>query len=276
MSDLPEPTSPTSPPVAAPRLTPEQFEAVIRRATQLQAGQLEEGTADGVSRDELIRIGREIGLSPRHLQQALAEQAAGDARVDDWPSRIFGIPMVAASRTVPGDADEVREQLDRYLCEREWLAPVRRFPDRTVYQKGRGLDVARVIDFAQVAMGGPREPEVGAGFKLRDTRRVEVTVQPLESGFSYVAIRVDLRNSRVGLGAAGVVGGWGIGGTAAAALAIAVAPPAALLALPVIGGAMWGSRAIQNHIAEHAQTHLDSLLDALERGERLITRPRRR
>jgi hypothetical protein len=58
-----------------------------------------------------------------------------------------------------------------------------------------------------------------------------------------------------------------------ATLGIAVAPVAAVLALPVLGGAVWGARALHARLAERAQLHLESLLDSLERGEPLV-RPR--
>ncbi len=95
-------------------------------------------------------------------------------------------------------------------------------------------------------------------------------MQPLEAGYSYVVLRVDLTNSRTGFATAGLVLGWGGAAGVAATLGIAIDPAAAVLGLPVAGGSMWGFRAVQGHIAEHAQTHLESILDCLERGERLV------
>jgi hypothetical protein len=123
----------------------------------------------------------------------------------------------------------------------------------------------------QDVVGGPsKQPQVGAGFKLRNARRVEVSVNPLEEGYSYVAIRVDLTNFRTGFAAGGVAGGGAAAVAVGAVLGIAVDPAAAVLGLPVLAGSLWGFRAMQAHYADHAQTHLEGLLDCLERGEPLV------
>lgn len=277
MSQLPDRPSPTAP-VPERRLTPEQFEAVIRRAAELQARGAEESSdASGVSRAELMRIGREIGLSPQHVQQALAETVGRGATDASLKTRLFGPASAAAGRAVPGTPDEVRAHLDRYLVERECLAVMRRFGDRTLYHKARGFDLARVAVIVHDVVGGAsKHPQVGAGFKLRNAHRLEVSVQPLESGYSYVSMAADLRNYRTGFAVAAVGGGGGAGIAVATALAIAVDPVAAVLGLPVAGGSLWGFRSLQNHYVDHAQTHLEALLDSLERGEPLVrSRPPR-
>lgn len=277
MSQLPDrPAGPGASPER--KLTPEQFEAVIRRAAELQARGTEEASPDGgVSQAELIRIGKEIGIAPQYVQRALAETVTRPGAEASLADRVFGGSVVEASRAVPGDVESVRAHLERYMVDREWLAALRRFPDRTVFQRARGFDVAKIIVVVQDAVGGAsKQPQVGAGFKLKNAHRVEVAVQPLEEGFSYVTLRVDLRNYRLGFALGGVGGGGSVGLGLGAALAVAVDPAAFLLGLPVIGGAVWGFRFAQLHVLDHAQTHLESLLDCLERGEPLVrTRPGR-
>jgi hypothetical protein len=251
------------------RLTNEQFELVIRRAAELQA-RAAERTEEGLSEQEVIRIGRELGLSGESLGRALAEVRGRPDGEEGWAERLFGDAVVSASRTVPGDADEVRSSLETYLIEREWLAPVRRFPDRTLYEKARGLDVARALTRAREALGGVRQPFVGAGFDLKTARSVEVAVQQLEPGFSHVRMTADLSNTRAGFATGTLVGGGGSAVAVATVLGIAVAPAAALLGLPVLGGIWFGLRAGQQHVASRAQLHLDAILDALERKEALV------
>jgi hypothetical protein len=111
---------------------------------------------------------------------------------------------------------------------------------------------------------------VGAGFELRSSRSVDVAVQQLEPGFSHVTLAVDLSNFRMGLAAGGLVGGGGGAIGVAAILGIAVAPPAAILGLPVLAATWFGMRAIQNHMTGRAQLHLEAILDVLERGEPLL------
>jgi hypothetical protein len=252
------------------RLSPEQFELVIRRAAELQARSADDPSLEGVSPAELIRIGREIGLAPHHVQRALAETRVDAASPPTLKETVFGPGVAVAGRVVPGSADALRAELDRYLQEREWLTAIRRRTDRTTYRKARGLDLAKMISMFQDTVVGSRQPAVGAGFKLRNASQVELAVEPLDETSCYVGIRADLRNYRTGFATAGVVGGWGTASAVGAILAIAIEPAAALLALPVGGGAMYGFRAAQAHVVDHAQTHLESILDCLERGEPLV------
>lgn len=255
------------------RVTNEQFEQVIRRAAELQARGLESAESDSMSEAEVLRIGREIGISPVHVRRALAEAGGGETRPPTLAERMFGPGWVSASRAVPGDPTAVRDKLDAYLSRRERLAPVRRFPERAIYEKARGMDLARVLEMAHDSLGPSGQPVVGAGFKLRTARSVEVAVRPLEEGFSYVTLAADLGNSRATSATVGAVGGGGLGLSVAAVLAIAVDPAAAVLGAPVLGTALWGSRAVHLHAAARAQMHLEAILDAVERGEPLV-RPR--
>lgn len=258
------------------RLSSQQMEAVIRRAVELQAQAATSDAEEGISEAELLRIGREIGVSPQLMQRALAETVGAAPAPRTTADRLLGPTRVAASRTVPGDADAVRAHLDRYLTRREWLAPVRRFPDFTVYEKARGGDLARALAEVQNVFGGGTQPPVGAGYKLRSARRVEAVVQQLEPGYSHVGLSADLGSTRAGALAGGAVGG-GVAGTAVAVvLGIAVDPVAALAGLPVLAGPLWGARALYHNTVERAQLHLESILDALERGEPLLTERARR
>jgi hypothetical protein len=251
------------------RLTSEQFELVIRRAAELQA-RAAERSEEGMSEDEVLRIGRELGLSGESLSRALAEVRGSQAAPEGWAERLFGEAVVSTSRTVPGDAPEVSATIERYLTEREWLAPIRRFPDRTLYEKARGVDLARALTRAREALGGVRQPYVGAGFDLKNARSVQVAVQQLESGFSHVHLTADLSNLRTGFAIGTFAGGGGGGVAVATVLGIAIAPAAALLGLPILGGVWLGLKAGQHHMASRARLHLEALLDALERQEPLV------
>ena len=56
----------------ATRLDRASLERVLARASELQAGSGE--TPDEFTEDQLIDLGKEVGLSPQHLRQALAEE----------------------------------------------------------------------------------------------------------------------------------------------------------------------------------------------------------
>ncbi|RMH12724.1 MAG: hypothetical protein D6701_13175, partial [Gemmatimonadetes bacterium] len=61
MSDLPE-----------RRISRREFEAVIQRAAELASSEPEAGDA-GFTEAEVLRIARDVGLSPHHVERALAE-----------------------------------------------------------------------------------------------------------------------------------------------------------------------------------------------------------
>jgi hypothetical protein len=262
----------------ARRLSTEQMEAVVRRAVELQARE-SDATDSGITSDELLRIGGELGIEASHMRRALAEVAGDAAPQAGVGSRLLGAARTSASRAVPGDADAVRQHIERYLLESQYLAVLRRLPDRTVYEKAGGfqVDVARAMDAARGALsGGGNEPRIGAGFDLRTASSVEVAVAPLEPGFSWVTLITDLGNQRTAYWASINVGG-GLGAFAMASVAaVAIAPPAALVALPIMGASAWAARASYGSVLKRARMHLEALLDHLERGESLLPRARLR
>jgi hypothetical protein len=174
---------------------------------------------------------------------------------------------------VPGNADKVRQHIEKYMLDAQYLAVLRRMPDRTIYEKSSGFQVemARVIDATRVVVSGNKPRRIGAGFDLRSVRTVEVSVTQLEDGFAWVTLTVDLGNLRTGYWA-GMNAAGGAGALAAGiAAAIAIAPPAALVALPIMVASAWGTRAVYGAQVKRARMHLEALLDHLERGESLTT-----
>lgn len=270
-SRLPEPRDSSRLP--ARRLSTEQMEAVVRRAVELQAQEADTGSDAGITEEELVRIGRELGITPAHMRRAMAELSASAAPPANLGERVLGATHVRTGRAVPGNADDVRRHIERYLIESQYLAVLRRLPDRTLYEKSSGLqvEVTRAIDATRAALrGGGHQPRIGAGFDMRTARTVEVAVAPLEAGYCHVSFAVDLGNQRTGywagISAAGGFGAVGIGAVAA----VAIAPPAALLALPALGVAVYGARASYGSLVERARLHLEALLDHLERSESLV------
>jgi hypothetical protein len=279
-SQLPErrlSTEPKAPPssgsqLPARRLSTEQMEAVVRRAVELQARE-SDASDSGITSDELLRIGGELGIEASHMRRALAEVAVDATPPADVGSRLLGAARTSASRTVPGDPEAVRQHIERYLLDSQYLAVLRRLPDRTVYEKAGGfqVDVARAMDAARGALsGGGKGPRIGAGFDLRTARSVEVAVAPLEAGSAWVTLVADLGNQRTGYWL-GINGGAGVGAVAMGAVAaVAIAPPAALVALPIMGASVWAARASYGSVLKRARMHLEALLDHLERGESLL------
>jgi hypothetical protein len=274
MDHHPVPSSGDAPLSPTPRLTVQQMEAVIRRAVELQARETDVGAGEGIAEDELLRIGGEIGLAPIHLRHALAEVRAEVPMATGWADRMFGERLVSASRLVPGESEEVRAELERYFLEREYLAPIRRIGSATWFEKATGLrtGLAMASDLTRSVLMGDTHPHVGAGFQLRKASRVEASVQGVEGAGSVVALVVDLGNERntsaAGFSVLGVVSSGAVG----VAAGIAVAPPLALVGLPILAANLWGARAYYGGVAGRARLHIESILDVLERGEPLVTR----
>lgn len=237
---------------------------MIRRAAELQARAAEQHGNEGMDPAELLRIGQELGLSTAHLQQAIAEVRGGGPAEAGMLHKLFGPALIRASRTVPSDAEDVRQELERYLVDREYYTVLRRFHDRTIYEQASGVNAAVGRSMSQ-AFGRSRL----LGFK-----RLEVGVQSLEDGFSYVTLGTDLSGQRTGSALGAFLGGGGGGAATGIAFGIAVAPPAALLGLPVFAGMMLLMRTTYGSAVKGALLKLESLLDRIQHDE--LPPPQRR
>lgn len=166
------------------------LERVIRRAAEIQfdAG---EGGRESLTEDEVLRIGREVGIEPRHVRRALAEVRA-ESLVPDLPdpsgvvSTVWGEATVRASRVVPGDAAEVQRKVEEHFRTEESLQSVRRRSGRSLWEPAGGLvsKMQRALDVG------------GKGYELAEARSVELAVVDLEPGWSLVTLTVDLSNLR--------------------------------------------------------------------------------
>jgi len=238
-------------------LSNQDFEMVIRRAAELQAREAEGGGTEGLSESEALRIGRELGLSTRHLHQAIAEVAVADSEPPGMLTRLYGPPVVRASRSVMGDPDAIAKLLERYLVEREYLAVLRRFPDRVIFTRATGV----------VAALGRASSQIFSRSPLLKVANLEMAVRPLEEGYGYVSLAASLRSNRTATAVGSILGGGSGAAVTGAVLGIAIAPPAALIGLPVLGGAMAIGHFYYADLVRNTQLQLESLLDRLEHGE---------
>jgi hypothetical protein len=260
VTDLPD--RPRRGPTPPQRLSNEQFEMVIRRAAELQARSAEEAGADGVSEEDALRIGRELGLSGAALGRALAEVRGGAVEEQGLMVGLMGPARFSASRAVPGESSAIARALESYLVDHQYLMVQRRLQDRTIFVRATG------------AMAGIQRAtsEVFGKTPLLKVKNLEVSVRTLEPGSSFVTLATDLSGERTGHAVGGAVMGGGFGGTSALVLGIAVAPAAALIAVPIAAAFAYGWRYGYQSEARKVSVQLESLLDRLEHGEL----PRRR
>jgi hypothetical protein len=241
----------------ARRLTGEQMEAVIRRATELQ---FTAGAGDeGISETELLRIGRELGLEPANLRRALAEVRTSGGPADrGMMVSLMGQRVVRASRIIKRPAAELGMFLETYLKRCEYMDPLRRFPDRTRYTKASGIGAA----FGRAAA------KLSSRQASLDLQQLDVGVSALEADTALVELSVDQGPVRAGMAAGGAaVGAGGSVGIISFALVSPAPDPLSLLAVPIIGGSMWLFRSIYRYQAGTVETRLESFLDRLEHGE---------
>jgi hypothetical protein len=256
VTKLPDRPSPTSG-LPERRLSNREFELVIRRAAELQAKEADRDAIDGISEAEAVRIGRELGLSPANLHRALAETSATTTPESGMLIHVYGPRSVRAGRAIPGEPEGVAQILERYLIEREYLAVIRRFPDRVVFTRASGM----------AAAVGRATSQLFARSPLLRVTNLEMTVRPLDEGHAFVSLESSLAGQRTAAAVGSLVGGGTGTAAAGAVLAIAVAPPAALVALPILGASVFGGRAYYEGVVRNVQVQLESLLDRLEHGE---------
>jgi len=241
------------------RLDRAALERIIQRAAELQAGEMD--TGEGLSEQDLLKLGAEVGIPGRFLRQALYEETSrgGAERAGGAFARWAGPKLVAAARVVPGEKATIERALEAWMGETEALSVKRRLPDRTLWEPQQGL-------FAQMKRGLALD---GKSYHLARAVEVSVSVTTLEEGYCHVALGADVSNTRRGaLRGAGAVAGVG-------AIVTTALVGASIVALPLIGfvplaiglGIGAGVPRAHHRSASRVQLALEQVLDGLEHGE---------
>ena len=244
------------PPARIDRAT---LERIIQRAAELQTGTRDIG--DNMSPEEVIKLGKEVGIPEGYLQQALLEEST---RVETpgqggFLGRAVGPAMIGAQRVIQGEPDDIEASLLRYMEEHELLTLQRQQSGRVSWEPLGGFQAA--FRRSTAALGGGKRP-----FMLSKADSVSATIVRLEPGYCNVVLTADLRKARAGyLG--GIVTLLGI--SAIAAGAIAVMSPFILVALaPLPFGVGTGYLVARSYrpVPERIHLGLERALDHLERG----------
>ena len=245
--------------MAGELISREALDRIVQRAAELQTGTRDIG--DNLSPDEVIKLGKEVGIPEGYLQQAMLEEST---RVETpgkdgvW-SRVIGPAMLGAQRVIQGEPEDIEAALLRYMEENELLAIQRQQAGRISWEPIGGFQAA--LRRSTAALGGGKRP-----FMLSRAGSVSATIVRLEPGYCNVVLTADLDKTR-----AGYTGGTltMVGMSAAAAAAIAVMSPFILVALaPLPFGLGLGYLVARQYrpVAERAQLGLERVLDHLERG----------
>jgi hypothetical protein len=235
------------------------LERIIQRAAELQTSEHDVG--DGLTSQELIALGREVGIPGRYLQQALLEERTriGQVRAAGLFERVTGPSSITAQRVVRGEADVVEAALLQWIERNELLCVQRQQRGRITWEPLGGMQAAFRRSTAAIGSGK-------RAFMLSRAATVSATILPLEPGYTHVTMSADTRKVRgeyVGAGAA--VAGLGVAGTAAM-VALGALLPVALLPLPVALGIGYGVVRRSAPAVARIQLGLERALDFLEQG----------
>jgi hypothetical protein len=235
----------------------EALERIIQRAAELQAGERDIG--EGLTEQELLTLGQDVGIPARYLRQALLEEqtrsvVVGGTGLAAW---LAGPRLLTAERVVPGDTRDVERSLTAWMEREESLQVKRRYPDRTTWEP-------RVGAFASI------QRALGAGgktFALARATEVGGQVTPLETGFCHVRLVADVRGERAHrLWGAALLVLWGAVLAGVVPALGAVAPWAAIPAAAAWVAALAVARRHRRE-NDRIQVGLEQVLDRVERGE---------
>jgi hypothetical protein len=239
-------------------ITRAALERVLARAAELQGTTGDGDEAGRMTEAQIIELGKEVGLTPEVLRQALAEERSRTLVPEESGvlAGLMGPSRVSAGRTVPGSAAVVLGSLDSWMQRSEGLAVKRRFADQLVWEARRDFfsTFKRALSLA------------GSGLELAEAHDVSAIVAEVSPGQSHARIVADFGAARsravttmVSLNVVMLIG------VTVALLAINVQP-----ALAVVPGALMAaltvfvSRARYANLVARAQVVLEQALDRLE------------
>jgi hypothetical protein len=240
------------------RLDRAALERIIQRAAELQTADRDIG--EHLTEDEVLALGKEVGIPTRYLQQALIEErgrvapGVGPGVID----RVVGPGTLAAQRVLLGAPDALGETLCAYFDEHELLCVQRRQAGRISWEPLKGFQAA--IRRSSAAFGGRKL------YMLDKAETVSAVFTPLEEGFTHVLLTADVRNFRgqfVGGGIAVATLGAASSGVLFALGAFAVA---AVAPLPLALGLGYGLLRQYPPKLQRLQLGLERALDHLEQG----------
>jgi hypothetical protein len=250
--------------------------AVVKRAAELAS--MEGDAEEQLPEDEVVRIAAELGLSERHVRQALMEGVT-DEEEPSFLDRQLGVPRIMATRAVPTSPEQARAAMEDYLVTREYLQIVRRQNVTTSFEPADDV-------VSKVARGFSRSKK----HCLAAADAVEVTIRELQPGWAHVRVKAvypDARKLHVGGATAGIVflgvpvaaaGGTLVGALANGVLvdpvAIALGATTGLGILTGVAAGFWSiAKSNFRKWRERTVNEANGVLDRLEKGDELRPPP---
>ena len=240
------------------------LERVLARATELASQSAD--VPDGMTEAQLFEIGKEVGLAPATLQQALAEERTRVVLSEEtgMEARVMGPAAVSATRAIPHPPEEVLAALEAWMTRDYRMIPKRRYGNRRTWEPRGGV-------FAELdrSLRGNQ-----AAAALMKASEVAVTVSAIGDGRTAVRLDADIAQMRRTRRTSGIaLGVTGLGLSTVPVVLGAVLAPIAMLPLfllfgtiPLVGMGLGGWSMVKGHRrqAERSQLALEQLLDRLE------------
>ena len=246
------------------------LERIIQRAAELQTANRDIG--EELTPEQVLALGREVGIPGRYLQQALLEERTRVVAVrpaGTW-DRIAGAAQVVAQRAVPGTVAGVEAALAEWMEEKELFCIQRQQPGRITWEPLGGMAAALRRSTAAFSRGS-------AAMMLARADTVSATILALETGWCHVVLTAETGTARSQLlgGGAAVVGAGALGAGLMVVLGALV--PVALIPVPVALGIGYGVARQYRSTLARIQLGLERALDQLEHGAAAVERqlPRR-
>lgn len=232
------------------------LDRIIRRAAELQTGEHEIG--DALTEDQVLALGRDVGIPARYLQQAMIEERVRAEPLESrWLDRAIGAATINADRVVMGSAERHESLLLEWMEQSEHLVVQRHQAGRITWEQ-MGSFQAALRSSAAAITGGARAMLGKAG-------TVAATITPLEAGYAHVQLSADLRMTR-GAFIGGAAAFVSVGAAATAVMAVLGAfPLVLLLPLPAAMAAGYAATRPYAGVAERTRLGLERALDQLER-----------
>jgi hypothetical protein len=251
-------------------LTRHGLEEVIRRAVELSLTASDAN--EQISEDELMRIAEELGLSQRHVRQALYERPI-EEHEETFLDRHFGPTSVTAVRPVACDPQIAHGRLEDYLVTREYLQIRRRQGANAYFEPAEDA-------FSSIARAFSRP---AGRFHLARAQRAYLSIRPLETGWCHVRLEMNYEARRKEQATAGILMGgiFGLIAGSATAAGIVLGLDAGALGgvAATVGGALAGGgvftgiwAAVRSEYKKwlvRSRDEAEGLLDRLEQGEQL-------
>lgn len=241
------------------------LERIIQRAAELQTSEREVG--DGLTSDEVLALGREVGIPGRYLQQALLEEqhrmvSAGPGGVMD---RLTGPSTVTAQRVLRAEREEIESALVRFLEQHELFCVLRHLPGRITWEPIGGIQAT--IRRATAAAGGTKRPMM-----LARADSVAAAVMGLEPGYHHVTLTATARKARAeAIGGGAAFATAGVAGTGVL-FALGAFLPVALIPAPVALGLSYVMLRRYGPVLARIHLGLERALDHLEQGGHRVSR----